>query len=145
MSQTNDQKASNEDKIDEFEQVVTHKAKEVQTEFGKGFENMTKTFKSQTENLDENLKPVMQELGEIKQNFQKQIKTPIGTKVIAAIFSGLCVGVLIWIVIGFLSQNSNPSVISWILGIVLLQIADSLSGFSGHIQRIFARLLQDKK
>ena len=35
-------------KIDELEEVLVHKAKEVGSEMGKGFENMTKTFKSKT-------------------------------------------------------------------------------------------------
>ncbi len=145
MAQTYNESKNNGKKIDEFEQVLSTKAKEVQTEIGKGYENMSKTIKAQTENMDENLKPVMQELDDIKQNFQKQIKTPVGTKILAAIFSGLCAGILIWIVIGFVSQNTNPSVISWIVGIILMQVTDTLYGFSDHIQGIFSRLLQDKK
>ena len=87
----------------------------------------------------------MEELDEIKQNFQKQIKTPIGTKILVAILTGLLTGLIIWIVMSFVAQNPNPGVVSWIIGIILLQIADSLSGFSTHVQKIFTRLLQDNK
>ena len=131
--------------IDELEEVIVHKAKEVSQEVGKGFENMTKSIKSKTENLDANLKPVMEELDVMKQNFQKQIQTPIGTKILVAILTGLLTGLIIWIVMSFVAQNPNPGVVSWIIGIILLQIADSLSGFSTHVQRIFTRLLQDNK
>jgi len=142
---TPENKPNLDEKLDKFQEVVTQKAEEVKDEMGKGFENMQRTVKDKTQDLDLNLKPVIEELHGIKAQFQEQIKTPIGTKIIVAILTGLILGVLIWLIMGILSQNFNPSVFSWIIGLILIQITDVLTGFTPRIQKILTKLLQERK
>jgi len=141
-NQLNDQENN---RIDKIEEVITTKTEEIKEESVKGFKNMQESFKANTKNLDYNLKPVIEELDQIKEEFHKQIKAPIGVKILSAIFTGLITGILIWIILGIISQTANLAPITWIVGIILIEILDALSGFTGHVQRIFARLLQEKK
>ena len=136
---------SDNNKIDQIEEVITTKAEEIKEESIKGFKNMQESFKSNTKKIDYNLKPVIEELDQIKEEFHKQIKAPIGVKILSAIFTGLVTGILIWIILGIISQTANLSPITWIVGIILIEILDSLSGFTGHVQNIFSKLLQEKK
>ena len=136
---------SDNNKIDQIEEVITTKAEEIKEESIKGYKNMQESFKSNTKKIDYNLKPVIEELDQIKEEFHKKIKAPIGVKILSAIFTGLVTGILIWIILGIISQTANMSPITWIVGIILIEILDSLSGFTGHVQNIFSKLLQEKR
>ncbi len=136
---------SDDNKIDQIEEVITAKAEEIKEESIKGFKNMQVSFKENTKNIDINLKPVIEELDQIKEEFHKQIKAPIGVKILSAIFTGLITGILIWIILGIISQTTNLAPITWIVGIILIEILDTLSGFTTHVQKIFTKLLQERK
>lgn len=141
-NQTND---SDNNKIDQIEEVITTKAEQIKEESVKGFKNMQESFRANTKNLDYNLKPVIEELDQIKEEFHKQIKAPIGVKILSAIFTGLVTGVLIWVILGIISQTANLAPITWIVGIILIEILDTLSGFTRHVQKIFTKLLQERR
>jgi hypothetical protein len=132
------------DQIESLEILVTKRTEEIKTQSLQGLKNMQESFEKQAQTIDSNFKPVVDELEEIKEEFKKRVKAPFGLQIISAILTGIGTGFVIWILLMIITQNSNLAPITWIFGIVLVQIFDVMTGFIEKSQHLITTLLKDK-